>query len=473
LFVARAGTKVSGTRFLEQALERGAVAVVAQEPLALPERVAYVRVENANLALALLAHRAVGDPARAMQLLGVTGTKGKTTITYLLRAVLRAAGHKCGLIGTVQLDDGVRVEPSTMTTPGPVELATLLARMRDNGVGHAALEISSHALHQQRVAGIPLAAALFTNLTGDHLDYHLTMENYAAAKALLFASLAPEAVAVINVDDPWSERMVQNCRARIVRLSLKDAPAADFRAQIRAMTSRGTTIQISGPDALYQTFESPLVGRHNVYNSLGVIAATHSLGVPWDAIETGLAQMAGVPGRLQAVELPGLARAAMPFQVFVDYAHTHDALDNVLTALRATMAHAANGRTGKLICLFGCGGDRDRTKRPKMAAVVERLADRVVLTSDNPRTENPDAIIHEVLLGFSAAYRGGGSLAVEPDRRAAIRQALGLAEPGDVVLLAGKGHENYQIIGTQKRHFDDVEEAQAALGSLLGEETRR
>ena len=356
------------------------------------------------------------------------------------------------MIGTVQLDDGTQVTPSEMTTPGPVELAELLVRMRDNGVSQCVLEVSSHALHQERVAGIDFKVGIFTNLTGDHLDYHHTMENYAAAKALLFENLGAAATAVINSDDPWGQRMVENCKAKVLRLSLKGP--ADWVARIVAMDIQGMTLELAGP-GVEARFRSPLVGRHNAYNSLMAAAAAYSQGVPIETVVAGLQAMTGVPGRLQAVR--AAAGAALPFQVFVDYAHTHDALENVLTALRSTM----RGGTGKLICLFGCGGDRDRIKRPKMAAVAERLADRVVVTSDNPRTEDPQVIIAEVLQGIS----GPGKVSVEPDRRAAIRLAIGMAEAGDVVLLAGKGHENYQIIGSTKRHFDDVEEAQAALSN--------
>ncbi|MEI8197610.1 MAG: UDP-N-acetylmuramoyl-L-alanyl-D-glutamate--2,6-diaminopimelate ligase, partial [Phycisphaerae bacterium] len=272
--------------------------------------------------------------------------------------------------------------------------------------------------------------------------------------------LAADATAVINIDDPWGQRMAQDCQARVLRLSLKGA--ADWAARIIDMDIHGMTLDLAGP-GVEARFRSPLVGRHNAYNSLMAAAAAYSQGVPIETVVAGLQAMTGVPGRLQAVRAADSGLGALPFQVFVDYAHTHDALENVLTALRATMK-----APGKLICLFGCGGDRDRTKRPKMAAVAERLADRVVITSDNPRTEDPRAIIAEVVQGISAG--GKGKVSVEPDRRAAIRLAIGLAAAGDVVLLAGKGHENYQIIGTTKRHFDDVEEALAILNNTTDDQ---
>jgi UDP-N-acetylmuramoyl-L-alanyl-D-glutamate--2,6-diaminopimelate ligase len=321
--------------------------------------------------------------------------------------------------------------------------------MRGHGVRHCVLEVSSHALHQERVAGVSFAVGMFTNLTGDHLDYHGTMDAYAAAKALLFRGLGRAATAVINADDVWADRMIGDSPANVVRFGLRGA--CDWTATIRRMTSDGTQLMLRGPAGIEVDYPSPLVGRHNVYNTRCATAAAYAIGVPLAAIIDGLGAMPGVPGRLERVTAPGDR-----FQVFVDYAHTHDALENVLLALRGTME-----RSGRLLCVFGCGGDRDRTKRPKMGAVAEKLADRVSVTSDNPRTEDPGRIIDEIMVGVSAG--GRGSVEIEADRRAAIRQAISVAEAGDVVLIAGKGHEDYQIIGTEKRHFDDREEAVAAL----------
>lgn len=460
VFVARGGTKVSGAAFAAQAIERGATAVVSEEPLDVPAGVAWARVGNANLALAIMAHRMAGDPTRTMPVLGVTGTKGKTTVAYLLRSIINAGAGKAGMIGTVEIDDGVDRAEAAMTTPGAVDLAGLLGRMKANGVSHVAMEVSSHALHQHRVGGIRFAVGMFTNLTGDHLDYHKTMDEYAAAKAMLFESLAPDASAVINVDDAYASRMVRDCRSHVVGVSLERRSDAAWYAQTRSMTAAGMVLEIQGPGGEDFELRTPLVGKHNVYNLLVAVAGARAAGLPSDAVLRGLTGNAGAPGRLQAVTLPGVGRAALPMQVFVDYAHTHDALANVLAALRATMGQ------GRLICVFGCGGDRDRTKRPKMAAEAERGADVVVVTSDNPRTEDPAGIIDEILAGFTPEARS--RVLVEADRRAAIRAAIGQARRGDVVLIAGKGHENYQIIGTSKTHFDDVEEAQAALQELVG-----
>jgi UDP-N-acetylmuramoyl-L-alanyl-D-glutamate--2,6-diaminopimelate ligase len=510
LFVARSGTKANGAQFAAEAVAKGAVAVVGDAALELLETVAFAQVGNVNLALALLAHELAGNPTRGMKMIGVTGTKGKTTVAYLMRSVLKAAGFKVGMIGTVEIDDGEKVVPAEMTTPGVVELAALFGRMRANGVTHCVMEVSSHALHQQRVAGIDFDVAIFTNLTGDHLDYHKTMEEYAAAKAILFEGLKEGAVAVVNGDDKWAEQVVRGCKGRVVHYGVEGRSA--WRARIQGMTISGTEVDLSSVCGESQKLYSPLVGKHNVYNSLGVVIAARALGIPMSVVVDGLDQMEGVPGRLERVAIGGVDPTGNLFQVFVDYAHTHDALENVLTALRATMGPSkssngvANGMlsdrserfvgsrghgsaaehgtrppyggttnasttNGRLICVFGCGGDRDRTKRLKMGAVAERLEDVVIVTSDNPRTEEPGAIIEEICAGFSAGWKDAGKITVEPDRRAAIRIAIDRADAGDVVLIAGKGHENYQIIGTTKHHFDDVEEAMTALQALTAKRT--
>ena len=442
---------------------------------------AFALVKNGNLAAAILAHEVAGNPTKGVKMIGVTGTKGKTTVAYLMRSVLKAAGKKVGMVGTVEIDDGKEVVPAEMTTPGSVELVEWFSRMKANGVTHCVMEVSSHALHQDRVAGIEWAVAMFTNLTGDHLDYHGTMDEYGTAKKRLFEGLKEDAVAVVNVDDAWGEKMVEGCVGKVVpycvqmgletKLELATAkrPANGWSGLITHMGGEGMSINLASPEAARGVWQpmykmaTPLVGRHNAYNLTSVVAAAHSLGMPDAKFMQGIRALqaaAGAPGRLEAVIPSGMRREQMPFQVFVDYVHTHDALENVLSAVRATMGD------GRLICVFGCGGDRDRTKRPKMGAVAERLADVVVVTSDNPRTENPDAIIQEICAGFSDGWKEAGKIAVEADRRSAIRRAIGEAKAGDVVLIAGKGHENYQIVGTTKSHFDDVEEAAAAMSAL-------
>jgi len=407
-------------------------------------------VPDTNAAASILANLFYNVPARAVRMLGVTGTNGKTTTTYLIRHMLAKVNVRCGMIGTVEIDDGRTRREASMTTPAATEIAGLLASMRDKGCRSCAMEVSSHALDQGRVSGVTFAGAAFTNLTGDHLDYHKTMENYAAAKARLFASLSETAVAVINGDDKWSDRMVQDCNGRIIRFGF--GKNADYRARDVAVTSGGSNFILHTPDGRTEV-NMQLIGRHNIENALAAAALVgEAFGLSVHQIAMGLKDAQGAPGRLQAV------RAGQPFAVLVDYAHTDDALENVLTALRPLTR-------GKLRVLFGCGGDRDRTKRPRMAKTAEKLADAIYVTSDNPRTEEPRSILNEVVSGLSA--RGKAEAVVEIDRAEAIRQILSDAEPNDVVLIAGKGHENYQIIGTEKRHFDDVEEAENALKQRL------
>jgi UDP-N-acetylmuramoyl-L-alanyl-D-glutamate--2,6-diaminopimelate ligase len=312
------------------------------------------------------------------------------------------------------------------------------------------METSSHALDQGRVAGLRYAAAGFTNLTGDHLDYHGTMDAYAAAKAMLFESLDETAVAVVNADSEWSARMVRDCNARVVLFGIKQP--ADWQARDVSITASGTRFILHSPDGSAEV-SMRLIGRHNIENALCAAAlAGEAFGLSVHQIAAGLHTAAGAPGRLQ------LITAGQPFAVLVDYAHTDDALENVMSALRPLTR-------GKLRVLFGCGGDRDNTKRPRMARVAERLGDVVYVTSDNPRTENPQRIIDQIVAGFDP--NSGKPAVVEPDRRTAIARIIADAEPGDVVLIAGKGHENYQIVGTVKHHFDDVEEAHREIGKWL------
>jgi UDP-N-acetylmuramoyl-L-alanyl-D-glutamate--2,6-diaminopimelate ligase len=443
LFIARHGTQTDGARFIADAQARGAAAVISQ-----------TAVQGCSIPVAIVPDLASSSqlgnlffsrPSDRVKVVGVTGTNGKTTTTYLLRHLLAKAGIRCGLVGTVEIDDGINRREATMTTPGAVELARLLAAMREAQCAACAMEVSSHALHQQRVAGIRFAAAGFSNLTQDHLDYHLTMENYAAAKALLFASLDAGVPAVVNAEDAWSEQMVRNCRARVVKFGFGND--ADYRAHEVTESAQGTQFILAAPGGR-ATVQMQLVGRHNVENALLAAAlAAETFGMSAPQIAQGLRDTAGAPGRLQEVNCEGQS-----FTVLVDYAHTDDALENVLSALKPLCK-------GKLRVLFGCGGDRDRKKRPLMGQKAQKWADALYVTSDNPRSEDPQAIIEEIMAGLSDAK----GVVVEADRRSAIRRIIGDAGPGDVVLLAGKGHENYQIVGSQKRHFDDVEEAALAL----------
>jgi UDP-N-acetylmuramoyl-L-alanyl-D-glutamate--2,6-diaminopimelate ligase len=441
LFIARPGTKADGSRFVRDAHARGAAAAVVPAKVAeapLPQ----VVVEDPASAASVLANLFFGLPAEKVRVLGITGTNGKTTTTYLLRHLLAKVNVRCGVVGTVEIDDGRTRREADMTTPAACDIAELLATMRDRGCRACAMEVSSHALDQGRVAGLAFAGAAFMNLTGDHLDYHRTMDAYAAAKARLFESLGESAVAVVNADDKWAARMVHVCRGRVIRFGF--GKGADYRAKDPAVTSNGTHFVLHTPDGRAEV-GMELIGKHNIQNALAAAAlAGEVFGLSVHQIASGLRDAQGAPGRLQAVRL------GQPFAVLVDYAHTDDALENVLSAVRPLTR-------GRLRVLFGCGGDRDRTKRPRMARTAEKLADVVYVTSDNPRTEDPAAIVDEIVGGLTAAARRAA--VVEPDRRAAIRRALADAQPGDVVLIAGKGHENYQIVGAEKRHFDDLEEA--------------
>ncbi len=449
LFVARPGTKTNGAKFAADAQSRGAAAMVTQTAAPGAE-LPQIIISDAHRAVARLAHLFYGEPTRQVKLLAVTGTNGKTTTAYLLRHLLNGIGRRCGMIGTVEIDDGRSVTEAAMTTPGAVETAQLLAKMRDHGCWTCAIEASSHALDQQRLAGAHLAGAAFTNLTGDHLDYHKTMEQYAGAKARLFEMLDEHGPAVINAEDPHAERMVRDCRGRVIRFGF--GKTADYRARDVMVSARGSQFTLLTPDG-QANVEMSLIGRHNIENALTAAAlAGETFGLSVHQLAQGLKTAQGAPGRLSAVV------GDQPFAVLVDYAHTDDALENVLSALRPL----CNG--GKLRVLFGCGGDRDRTKRPRMARTAQKGADVVYVTSDNPRTEEPRAIIEEILSGFSADKQR--QVVVEPDRRAAIERVLSDARPGDIVLLAGKGHENYQIVGTEKRHFDDAEEARKVLDRL-------
>ncbi|HEY1687062.1 MAG TPA: UDP-N-acetylmuramoyl-L-alanyl-D-glutamate--2,6-diaminopimelate ligase [Tepidisphaeraceae bacterium] len=443
VFIARAGTKTDGRRFIADAIANGAIALVTDTKiegigvpqLILPDSSAAARIANAF-------HQ---YPSHTVKLIGITGTNGKTTSTYIVRHLLKKIGRKCGLIGTVEIDDGKSSIEAEMTTPGAIEVARLLARMRDNGCRACAMEVSSHALDQNRVAGVRFAGAAFTNLTGDHLDYHKTMENYAAAKAKLFQSLDGDSVAVHNVDDPHWQRIVQDCKGRHISFGIRKK--ADYSAEDIEVTAQGSRFMLVTPGGDAQV-QMQLIGKHNIENALTAAALVGEIFHLTPAqIAAGLNDATGAPGRLQHAVL------GLPFAVLVDYAHTDDALKNVLTAL-------APITKGKLRVLFGCGGDRDKTKRPRMAKIAAKLADAVYVTSDNPRTEDPNSIVADILPGFPAKSQ---PTCVEPDRRAAIARILEDAREGDVVLLAGKGHENYQIIGTTKHHFDDIEEAKKAL----------
>ncbi len=444
-FVAVRGPIENGHRFIPSAVAAGCSAVVCEDAGALDADVACAVVGDTRACVGPLAQAILGWPARRLVNVGITGTNGKTTAAHLMRAVLEHVGRPAGLVGTIRYETGLAEHPAITTTPGPVELAGMMQEMLAAGRGHLVMEVSSHALDQRRTAGVPFHVGVFTNLSGDHLDYHGTMEAYLGAKRRLFEGLPADAVAVLNRDEAASEQMAAATAAGVIWYGL--SPAADVWARIERIDATGSRFRIVTPDGEAGVV-TPLIGRHNVMNCLAAAGAGLAVGIDLPAIAEGLASVASVPGRLERVA------AEAPFDVFVDYAHTDDALANVLAALEPI-------RRGRIILVFGCGGDRDRTKRPRMARVAERHADRVIVTSDNPRTEPPGAIIEEIVAGMSESARAAA--AVRVDRGEAIRLAVAEAAPGDIVLIAGKGHETYQDFGDRRVHFSDAEAAAAAV----------
>jgi murE/murF fusion protein len=440
VFVAVRGLRSDGHAFVATAIDRGAAAVVVereQPDCSVPQ----VVVPSTSRALGWLVARSLGDPAKAMTLIGITGTNGKTTTTYLVEAILAAAGHRPGVIGTVSYRWAGQSYDAPYTTPTPHVLHETFAAMKAAGCTHVVMEVSSAALAMDRLAGVDFAVGAFSNLTQDHLDVHGSMGAYRDAKRRLFADHLASGVAVVNVDDPEGEAMAAPARKRL-RVSAEGHPA-EIRVAEQDSTVRGIRACIHTPRGDVAVASQPLVGHYNVANLALALGIAEALGVSHDAIARGIAALPGVPGRVQRVP------NAADLDILVDYAHTPDALRNVLSALRPLTKR-------RLICVFGCGGDRDPTKRPKMGAAVAELADLAVVTSDNPRTEEPRAIIDQILPAVPRPFF------VDPDRRIAIRAAIAEAVPGDVVVIAGKGHEDYQILGTTKIHFDDREEAAAA-----------
>ena len=445
-FVAIRGPVADGHDYIPAALAAGASSVVCDAAYDGPLPAAFAKVADTRLVVGPLAQALVGWPARRLTLLAVTGTNGKTTVAHLVRHIFGTLGRSTGMIGTIGHDVGGATVEAANTTPGPVELADLMGRMVQAGCTAAVMEVSSHALDQRRTCGLDFAAAAFTNLTGDHLDYHGTFERYTQAKARLFADLTPAATAVLNGDDPAFATMAAATAARVETYGLGVETQADLVARIDMIDATGSRFGILH-DGLSATVRTNLIGRHNIANMLAATGLCLAAGEDLGAIADALSRPIAVPGRLQAVPTGG------PFQVVVDYAHTDDAIANALDALPVT--------EGRLIVLFGCGGDRDRTKRPRVARAVAQRADRIVLTQDNPRTEDPQQILDDILAGFDDAARA--KLVVEPDRREAIRLAIEAAGAGDVVVLAGKGHETYQIVGTTKHPFDDAQVAREVL----------
>ena len=448
VFVALRGLKADGADFAPKAIAAGAVAVVADRAASTSTAVPWIVVRDARLALAWLAAEFFAHPSREMQVVGITGTNGKTTTGFLVSSVFEAAGTRCGLMGTVTYRIGAQELAATRTTPEAPELQGMMREMVSAGCGACVMEVSSHALALRRADSIHFSGAIFTNLTRDHLDFHLNMEDYFAAKRRLFEMLPPAAPAVVNLDDPRGTAMAQAANAPVTYAVNQPA---DVTPGPLSFSFAGLEFDVRTPRGIVHV-RSRLMGRPNVYNILGAVGVTMALDAPLDAIERGLEALAGVPGRFERA-----SSADDDITVIVDYAHTDDALKNLLEMARPLASR-------RLITVFGAGGDRDRTKRPLMGMVAARLSDVVVITSDNPRSEDPARIIDEVSRGAQPETRQrGAQVATIVDRREAILHAIAQAEAGDVVLIAGKGHEKYQEIGGVTLPFDDVAVAREAL----------
>ncbi|MGD0781817.1 MAG: UDP-N-acetylmuramoyl-L-alanyl-D-glutamate--2,6-diaminopimelate ligase [Candidatus Aminicenantales bacterium] len=448
LFAALKGEARDGFLFVGEALARGAAAVLSDRPR--PEGIdaVWVQVFDAREALALAAANFYGHPSRRMTLVGITGTKGKTTMTYLLEAILRKAGFSVGVIGTINYRGPGFVREAKRTTPEAPDLQRMLTEMADGGATHVIMEVSSHALDRKRVVGVAFDVAVFTNLSDEHLDYHLTMEDYFAAKKKIFFLNSKKRTAVVNQDDTWGQKLIAELPMTTVTYGL--SPAALVRAERFKLNGTGIEALIKYPGGQIG-IASALSGRHNLYNILASFSVALALNVPPLAIRDGLAALAQVPGRFEKVA------NTLGFQVFVDFAHTEDSLRNILETARGL-------KPARLLVVFGAGGDRDRLKRGPMGRAAAELADWVVLTSDNPRSEDPRTILRDIEKGILET--GKKSYVVVPDRRDAIAKALGMARKGDLVVIAGKGHETYQEIKGLTHHFSDVETAREILLSL-------
>ena len=448
LFFALHGAKADGNAFIRDAVSRGAVAIVSEDaaPAAIPSSVAWMQVRQARKALALTAANFFGHPAKALQLVAVTGTNGKTTTTSLIDAIVKASGAKTGLFGTIAYHTPLGEYPAPNTTPESVDLQRFLAEIGDAGGRYAVLEASSHSLAMDRLWGCHFISAVFTNLTREHMDYHKTFDDYFATKKKLFEGTgagAPD-VAVINTDDEYGKRLTGLAKKTITYGLESDADITTKKFQL---TFHGLAFAAQTPDGKVQV-TSPLVGRINVYNILAAIGAAQALGLSTEIIEAGIRNLENVSGRFQRIDL------GQPFFVVVDYAHTDDALENLIRTAREL------NPKGRIITLFGCGGGKDRTKRPVMGEVTGRLSDLTILSSDNPRNEDPLKIISDIIVGLQ---KTAGKYLIEPDREQAIGVAMDEARAGDIVLLAGKGHENYQILADRTLEFDDREMARSAL----------
>ncbi|HCJ66523.1 MAG TPA: UDP-N-acetylmuramoyl-L-alanyl-D-glutamate--2,6-diaminopimelate ligase [Elusimicrobia bacterium] len=455
LFVVRQGVKDHGRNYLTQAKDNGAVAVVSEEKIIYP--LPLILVADVHLALAKLAANFYQNPSKELLLIGVTGTNGKTTITYLLESILNSAGRKTGVIGTINYRLGKKIFAHGLTTPEAVDLQAIFSWMREEGADSVIMEVSSHALAQGRTAECYFDLGIFTNLTDEHLDFHQTMDNYFAAKSKLFTAISPEIkqnlpkFAIINLDSQWGEKLINLVKLPVLTYGIKKK--SDFQAKEIKLEEKNSSFLLRTQDKEFPV-RLPLVGKYNILNALAAIACASAIGINRDLIIKNLAKINSIPGRLEPVD------RGQDYSIFVDYAHTADALENVLFTLKEFAKR-------KIITVFGCGGDRDRSKRPLMGEVATRLSDFVIITSDNPRSEDPQQIALDIEVGIRRA--GKENYKVIIDRRQAIRDALTMAGSGDFILIAGKGHEDYQIFADRTIHFDDKE----IVNELLKELSRK
>lgn len=444
LFIAMKGAQHDGAAFVEEAIRRGARVIVSNNgSLHKRNGVLFLHVADPQQFLRSVTQRFYGPLSSRVKCVGITGTNGKTTITYLVESILKEANKNCGIVGTVNCRIGARVLPTKNTTPGLAENQRFLADLSKEGIEYCVMEVSSHGLDQGRVDLIDFKSAVFTNLTSDHLDYHKTRENYFLAKARLFTGLSSVSSSIINGDDPYGQKLVGMTKSRVLTYGISDQTditAKDIKTSVRGSSFK---LRVKGKEILIET---KLIGLHNVYNILAAVGVGLSENIPLDVIAQGIAAMKHVPGRLERIDSP------KGFSVFIDYAHTEDALKNVLEAIRQIGPQ-------KIITVFGCGGDRDKTKRPKMGAVAGQLSDMVIVTNDNPRSEDPQAIINEIIAGFTAK-----NYQTIADRKEAIHKAIDLAKSGDVVLVAGKGHEDYQIFKDKTIPFNERQIVEKYLG---------
>jgi len=448
LFAAVRGEKKDGFEFIEEALRSGAAAVLSDRPRPQTWKCPWVQAADIRAALALAAANFYGQPSMKMKVVGITGTKGKTTLTYLLESIFQKAGYQPGVIGTVNYRWPNAAQPAPRTTPEAPDLQRMMSEMLAQGVTHCLIEVSSHALDLKRVWGVHFDIAVFTNLSAEHLDYHPSIEDYFEAKKKLFFLNAKKRTAVVNLDDPWGKRLISELPLTTVSFGVE--PAAIVRAEQFRFSETGIKADVDYPGDQVKIC-SALMGKHNLSNILAAVATGLALNVPPATIKEGISALKKIPGRLEKIE------NALGFQVFVDYAHTDQALRSLLETIRDLKPH-------RILLVFGAGGDRDKGKRPRMGEVAASLADLSFITSDNPRTEDPLAIIADIEKGFIG--KGAKHYKVVADRREAISQALATARKGDYVLVAGKGHENYQIFKDRTIHFDDAEVVLSTLETL-------